>query len=58
MGGEVGLQAGTVSGATSKLYTRAVLPAAILAARIFRDWGNVDTLCGYPIRPTLLSPSA
>jgi aryl-alcohol dehydrogenase-like predicted oxidoreductase len=43
--------------ATSKRYTRAVLPPAILAcsssgtparisARIFRDWGNVDSLCG------------
>lgn len=42
---------------TSKLYTRAVLPPAILAcssagtparisARIFCDWGNVDSLCG------------
>jgi len=51
------LQAGTVSLATSNLYTRAVLPPAILAcsssgtparmsARIFRDWGNVDSLCG------------
>ena len=51
------LQPGTVSLATSKLYTRAVLPPAILAcsssgtpsrisARIFRDWGNVDSLCG------------
>src|SRR5438105_14800197 len=50
---ELCLQAGTVSLATSKLYTRAVLPPAILAcsssgtpARIFRDWGNVDSLCG------------
>src|SRR6516165_4425696 len=51
------LQAGAVSLATSKRYTRAVLPPAILAcsslgtpsrisARIFRDWGNVDSLCG------------
>jgi hypothetical protein len=51
------LQALTVSLATSKLYTRAVLPPAILAcsssgtpsrisARILRDWGNVDSLCG------------
>src|SRR5208282_6429257 len=51
--GGVGAQAGTVSLARSKLYTRAVLPPAILAcsssgtparisARIFRDWGNVD----------------
>src|SRR5262249_1983987 len=43
--------------ATSKRYTRAVLPPAILAcsssgtparisARIFRDCGNVDSLCG------------
>src|ERR1700731_3802398 len=49
--------AGTVSLDTSKLYTRAVLPPAILAcsssgtparisARIFRDCGNVDSLCG------------
>ena len=45
------LQSGTVSLATSKLYTRAVLPAAILTcsssgtpARIFRDWGNVDSV--------------
>ena len=50
------LQAGTVSLATSKRYTRAVLPPAGLAcsssgtpARIsqdFGDWGNVDLLCG------------
>jgi hypothetical protein len=51
------LQAGAVSFATSKWYTRAVLPAAILAcsssgtpsrmfARILRDWGKVDSLCG------------
>jgi hypothetical protein len=51
------LQTLTVSLAASKLYTRAVLPPAILAcsssgtpprisARILRDWGNVDSLCG------------
>src|SRR3954463_3031899 len=51
------VQAKTISPATSKLYTRAVLPPAILAcsssgtparisARIFRDWGKVDSLCG------------
>ena len=51
------LQARTVNLATSKLYTRAVLPPAILAcsssgtpsrisARILRDWGNVNSLCG------------
>jgi hypothetical protein len=59
------LQAGTVSLATSKLYTRAVLPPAIpgswsgaglacsssgtparISARIFRDQGKVDSLCG------------
>ena len=51
------LQAGTISFVTSKLYTRAVLPPTILAcsssgtparisARIFCDWGNVDSLCG------------
>jgi hypothetical protein len=45
------------SAATRQLYTRAVLPPAILACsssgtpakiseRIFRDWGKVDSLCG------------
>src|SRR5262249_16475939 len=48
---------GTVSFATSKWYTRAVFPLAILAcsavgtssrisANISRDCGNVDSLCG------------
>ena len=51
------LQPGAVSLASSKLYTRAVLPPTILACswsgtparisvRIFLDWGNVDSLCG------------
>ena len=59
------LQPGAVSLASSKLYTRAVLPLAIpgswsgaglacsssgtparISARILRDWGNVDSLCG------------
>ncbi len=55
--GRTALQAGTVSFAISNLYTRAVLQPAILAcsssgtpasisARILRDWGNVDLLCG------------
>src|SRR5689334_4779334 len=50
-------QTGTVNFVTSKSYTRAVLPPTILAcsssgtparisARIFRDCGNVDSLCG------------
>ncbi len=51
------VQAEAASLVTSKLYTRAVLPPAILAcsssgtpakisARICRDCGNVDSLCG------------
>src|ERR1700730_18273367 len=57
-------QQGTVSLATSKLYTRAVLPPAILAcsssgtparisARILRDWGNVDSLVRI-VRPHIM----
>jgi hypothetical protein len=56
-GDGVARQAVTVNRAMSKLYTRPVLPPAILAcsssdtparisARILRDWGKVDSLCG------------
>ena len=40
MGGEVGLQAGTVSLATSKLYTRAVLPPALPGS-----WSGAGLAC-------------